>query len=535
LLPAAVIGCATAFVFLGAAGHTFPNPSDDWPAYLPFVHKLLQTGTLLDPFSVRRMAAYGGQTLLQALTLVVARDTQIQIFDGGICLVLTVGLILGFAREARNVSWALLLLTALAVLMLPDGRANSASEMSGVAGFVAVWRTLTLIDRRRMRGGRAALLAALPLAAVATLRQNFILPLAAVAVALTLGARRDGGAPVHDVEDRSARLRFFRQVALATLACLLPWAALALRSNRTFLFPLLHGNYHPESGGITYPATWDVRFKVLVGAAFADEPIHPFPLLLLALPAVAGGANRRVSLGLWLGTAVGFVVLTWSLPGCDSYTIARYVFSTVVALTVVAGLAASEEGATPPSRQSFAATALVATALALQIYGTHSAAVKSIGAALDRLRSVDQSPAAVVAAPEAERRMQAAVPRGAPVLVMIDRPYLLDFARNPIVLLDQPGAASPAPGIPLTAGPDAVARYLGAQGLRYVAFVRAERAQSPLYSRAQWLGMANGAPLWKATAPFFLAAFDDLGRLAQTRHRLYDDGILVVLDLEVSG
>jgi hypothetical protein len=324
-------------------------------------------------------------------------------------------------------------------------------------------------------------------------------------------------------------------VALATAACLLPWAALALRSNHTFLFPIIHGNYHQASGGITYPATWDVRLKLLFGTAFADEPIHPFPLLLLVLPGVAAGANRRASLGLWLGTAVGFVFLVWSLPGCDPYTLARYVFSTVVALAVVAGLAASEEGAAPPSRQGLAAAGLVAAALALQIYGTHGAAVKALGAALDRVRHVDKSPDAVTAAPEAERRMQAAVPRGARLLVMIDRPYLLDFARNPIVLLDQPGAASPAPGIPLTEGPEPVARYLRAQGFRYVAFVRSDRATTPLYSRAQWLGMATGAPLWKATAPFYLAAFDDLGRLSQAFRRIYDDGILVVLDLDARG
>jgi hypothetical protein len=536
VLPAVVLGFVTAFVFLGAAGHTFPNPSDDWPAYLPFVHKLLQTGTVIEPFSVRRMAAYGGQTLLQALTLVVAGDTQIQIFDGGICLVLTVGLIFGFAREARKVSWTLLLLTALAVLMLPDGRANSASEMSGVVGFVAVWRTLTLIDRRAMRGPRPALLAALPLAAVATLRQNFVLPLAVVVVALTLGAR-PGADPAPDAgaEPWSDRLRFFWQVALATAACLLPWVALAFRSNHTFLFPIVHGNYHPEAGGITYPATWDVRFKVLVAAAFADEPIHPFPLLMLALPAVAAGANRRASLGLWLGTAIGFAFLTWSLPGCDNYTIARYVFGTVVALLVVAGLAASEEGAAPLSRQGLATTGLVAVVLALQIYGTHAAAVKSLGGALDRVRSVDPVPDAVVGAPENERRMQAAVPLGAPLLVMIDRPYLLDFARNPIVLLDQPGSASPAPGIPLTAGPEPVARYLRAQGIRYLAFVRSDRAVSPLYNRAQWQSLASAAPLWRATAPVNLAAFDDLGRLASARRPLYDDGILVVVDLGASG
>jgi hypothetical protein len=48
--------------------------------------------------------------------------------------------------------------------------------------------------------------------------------------------------------------------------------------------------------------------------------------------------------------------------------------------------------------------------------------------------------------------------------------------------------------------------------------------------------MLNGAaPLWHATAPFNLAAFDVLGQFAQHHRRLYDDGRLVVVDLAVSG
>lgn len=162
--------------------------------------------------------------------------------------------------------------------------------------------------------------------------------------------------------------------------------------------------------------------------------------------------------------------------------------------------------------------------------------MKSLNSALDRVRSIEQSPAAVTGEPERERRMQAAVPRGARLLVMIDRPFLLDFARNPIELLDQPGAASPWPGIPLAEGEDKVTAYLRARGIRYFAFVRPDKAESPLYSRAQWIGMAaGGAPLWHATAPINLATFDIVDRLAQRGPRLYDDGRMVVVDLGVSG
>jgi hypothetical protein len=532
LLPVVGVACATVFVYLGAAGHTFPNPSDDWPAYLPFIRKLLQTGTVIEPFSVRRMAAYGGQTLLQAFALVVAGDTQIQIFDGGICVVLIIGLIIGFAREARDVIWTLLTMAALLVLMLPDGRANSASEMSGVVAFVAVWRTWTFLDRRGMRGRGAALLAALPLAAVATLRQNYLVPAAMMLFALLA---RGGTGPSDATLRWEDRVRFFWRVALSTGACLLPWLILALRSNHTFLFPIVHGNFHPEAGGISVPTAWHDRLKTGFWAIFHDKPIHPTLLFLVALPGAASRANRRATLGLWLGTMVGFALLCWSLPNTDNYTIARYDFAYVVGLAVVAGLAAAEGASETLAKRSLTAVGVIATALALQIYGSREAIIKTLDEVVDRLNAPD-IPGQVVADPGRERRMQAAVPPGAPVLVMIDRPYLLDFARNPIELLDQPGAASPAPGIPLLAGSARVAAYLQSLGIRYLAFVRPEKAVSPLYSRTQWTAFQSGGlAIWRQTATYFLAAFDVVTDLAQRRHRLYDDGTLVVVDLAVSG
>jgi hypothetical protein len=116
---------------------------------------------------------------------------------------------------------------------------------------------------------------------------------------------------------------------------------------------------------------------------------------------------------------------------------------------------------------------------------------------------------------------------------MIERPFLLDFARNPIEILDEPGAASPAPGIPLAAGADATAAYLRTQGIRYFAFTRPDRAQIAFYSRSHWIEMAGtAAELWRVTAHVFLDTFQVVDRLAQTRHVLYDDGRLVVVDLD---
>jgi hypothetical protein len=529
LVLAGLVGLV-AFVFVGSATRSGPNPSDDWVAYLPFIHKLVQTGTLIEPFSVRRMASYGGQTLFQALTLMASDDAQIQLFDQGICLVVLVGVVLGFARGARGARVVAFLLV-LVLVMLPEVRINSASEVSGALGFLAAFRTIVLVDRERLRGWHASLLVALTIAAVSTLRQPNMFVAGFMVLALLIPTA--GEAPAD-------RRRRFLEVAALTAAILLPWSTLAFRSNHTFLFPLFPGNYDPSYAGITPSAHWEPRLRFYLGALFHDEPIRVMPILLLAAPAVARGPNRRALLGLWVGTIVAFALVVLSLPESDNFTVARYGFASVVALAVATGLAASDPGATAPgepeARVEPIALALIAVAFGIQIQTTHGTIVHNFGGALGRIFAADRSPPPMaVTAPEV-RKMQAAIPAGAPMLVMIERPFLLDFTRNPIVLFDQPGAASPRRALPLMAGGEAVARYLVGEGLRYFAFAWPDRPQNDLYRRAHWKAMLQDPrPNAPGAARLYLAAFDAADYLARTRHKLYDDGHLVVVDLAASG
>jgi hypothetical protein len=147
---------------------------------------------------------------------------------------------------------------------------------------------------------------------------------------------------------------------------------------------------------------------------------------------------------------------------------------------------------------------------------------------------VGAGPSPLETSADDERRMQQAVPPGERLLVMIERPYLLDFSRNRIELLDQPGAVSPPPGLPLGTDGEKIAGYLMAQGLRYLAFNRPDHPKDDLYSRAHWkANLAGPTRIWRITAPVYLSAFDAVDALARIRKRLYDDGHLVVVDLAV--
>ncbi len=533
LVVAGLLGLV-AFTYLASAARGNPNPSDDLVAYLPFVRKLLQTGTFLDPFSVRRMAAYGGQTYLQALTLLGAEDGQIHLFDQGICLVLLAGLVLGCRRDVPRPSLILLALVLLVLVMLPEVRINSASEVSGALAFLAAWRTLAVVGESSARTWRSALLVALPLATVCTLRQNFMVVAAIMGGSLLLP---DGNA-------LAVRSRYSVRVGLLVAACLTPWAALAFRSNHTFLFPFIPGNYDPHYAGLTGTSTWDARVRFYLSTIFQDEPIRAMPLFMLAAPAVARLAKQPALVGLWLGTIVGFALVALSLPEADNFTVARYGFASEVALMLAIGLGTASLAAggwvRPPApdgdvrraRIGIATALVVVVALGLQVQGTRAAMVRNLSTGLGRLGASHADPPPLAASAAQVHNMQAAIPAGASALVMIERPYLLDFARNPIALWDLPGAASPRRALPLSSGPEAMAAYLVAEGYRYLAFNLPDAAENDLYKRQHWKNARVGRQkIWRDSAPIYLATFDALDHFGRTRASLYDDGHLRVVDL----
>src|SRR5262249_2621173 len=104
--------------YLRAVGNTSFNTWDDNMAYRGFARQLLDTGTLYEPFSWRRIASYGGQTYLQAMVLSGASPERLHIADNGICLLLVFGLALGYASGITSklegaVLMALVLITTL--------------------------------------------------------------------------------------------------------------------------------------------------------------------------------------------------------------------------------------------------------------------------------------------------------------------------------------------------------------------------------------------------------------------------------------
>src|ERR1035438_5406794 len=119
------------------------NPCDDDVAYFVFAKRLLDSGTLIEPFSQRRLAAYGGHSLLQAVVWAFGSQKTLSVLDGGLSVVVLAGMVFGYCRKVKASIGLAYLVAGLAVL-LPVPRANSMSQAAGVVFFLALFRTLQI-------------------------------------------------------------------------------------------------------------------------------------------------------------------------------------------------------------------------------------------------------------------------------------------------------------------------------------------------------------------------------------------------------
>lgn len=137
--------------------------------------------------------------------------------------------------------------------------------------------------------------------------------------------------------------------------------------------------------------------------------------------------------------------------------------------------------------------------------------------------------------PEADRmryaRAQVTVPADEGILADDYETFLYDFRRNRIYTMSDPGTCSPPPGMPYFQGAEAVAAYLLAHQVRYVAYAYASQAGYPVADNLYRFFPENPY-LQRITVRAKVALDRVFGELGGTRARVYDDGRLFILDLK---
>jgi hypothetical protein len=127
------------------------------------------------------------------------------------------------------------------------------------------------------------------------------------------------------------------------------------------------------------------------------------------------------------------------------------------------------------------------------------------------------------------QKLQSSIPEHAGILLRLDTPFLFNFSRNRIYVMDWPGAAGPAPGTPYWSKPEDLAHYLRLNGIRYIVYSYANEA---LHSKTGFSDRLQHPQAWIRNLAFrTFAVQDQLTQLAIDYKVLYDNGNDFVLDL----
>ena len=506
------------------------HPYDDDIAYLAFVRKMLDTGTLLEPFSLRRLSSLGGQTFFLELVGVRAGASESNTFDRSISVLMIVLLIAGHRAQSRRLPWFVAVVTIALVLLLPSVAINTASYYSGVAFFLGLYRTVTWSGRRERKAWASALPIALVGAATCTLRQNYLL-VAAAMLALMYGFR-------FFAAKGPLRWRLEETLCAAALSVLflVPWFVLAWQSNRTFFYPVMLGTANAAMQFQSGSSTPMRELHLQLWTFLEGLPLKTLALFLVAGAIVREADPRKPLRSFLLGSIAGYVALVHGLTQGEPANIARYAFGFLMALAIAVVLSTTTTRVAFVLERPQVAAGLAIFGVLIGLVESRGELFKYYGRATrdidDRYHCAPRSPDTDPPETALYQRLQRSAPEAARMAVLLDEPYHLDYARNPVWNLDMPGYSSLPPGMPYFQGSERVEAYLRGLGVRYVAYVR-EGYSRYQYRRQYWVQMiVDEQEVWRTQAPYVIDMVDNLAAIDARHRRAFDERGLVVIDLE---
>jgi hypothetical protein len=513
LLPLALVRYAASVSGVTTWNGTFVNHFDrvdDYQAYLVFPEKMVQTGAIgRDPFCARRIrSALGGQYFLDSLVASTVPPQRVRLVDGGLGLLITAGL-------AWSSAWAVV--PVLFILVISPPANNLTSVYTGMAMLLSLVQVLAWPALSTSRFRSRVVIIALIVSAACSLKSSFIPTCGIMLVcsyARYIWVRRFSREALAEVA----------AVTLLTVALLVPWMISMHQSSGTYLYPLLgkgfeqsvYGNSASPSAGLT-----TFGGLTLMVESLRDPFLLGLVVLSMLLVLTKPAMDDRIPVwSLLAGVVIGRVLLLFSTNSILFGT--RYAFP-----LVFAGLIAVA------AELQFRRLTLVACSVTLfLIVGPQLRSVRELYADCYHAIRIGITDKPLVSTDEAARytKLQQSVPPGEVLLTRMGKPFLLNFKRNDILLVDM-AEASPPPGMPFFRGSAALAQYLRSQSIRYVAYSYAGAGfvhpDASVYSHS---------PAWIQNSIVHQNDFqDNLEELAKTRTHLYDDGNNFVLDLDAQS
>lgn len=449
-------------------GLRFPlNACDDWRAYLPYAHRLLDTYGLEEPWSVRRVQSLGGFDLLRALPVSVFGDDGIGVAETVVACVFLAGL---FVANGVRTHWARLLsigfILAIPFFWIP--RTNTTGVLIATPLLVAVYGATGEL-RSALRAGhlgvavRWAVGAGLVIAALMSVRPNLGVlggTVFAVGTLLATGVRPAG------------RLRALGAGVASGLVAFAPWSVAMWRTAGTPLYPLFSGNLVPAATrreavhGIADLAEHTV--DLMLAGPYVWVTIGVFVVVLIARRILPDAA-----LVAWAAAATGGVTVAFALytPSLAPGAFIRYVAPMAAGLAVflLCDLLRGTDGLQmrEPARASRSIVAVVGVVAGVALAGLAYSTIGNELVPFDKSAQllVDAANNDLVPTPERiteppglradfRRALRGLDPDR--TIAAVDRPYLIDYRRADIKSLDAPGLMTPdGAAFPFFTGPRA--------------------------------------------------------------------------------
>ena len=497
------------------------NSPDDFVAYMPFARRLLESGTLLDPFSFRRLQSLGGQSLLHAITLCFGGENNANLLDCGLGSVMMAGLLFGVLRAQRLSLYSSIATVAL-LLLMPIPRANVMSQTTGVVLLFTLYRTLLpgTIPGRWQR----LLVTGLAAAGVCALRSSFYIAAFIIVTGgvLVVETARPG-------DWRGAVASAAKAVAFAA-AFVFPWMLLSYRSSNSLLYPFMRGTHQPGF------EAFSAGLSGIQIAAFCAHVLTQTNVLMLLMASVAAALlyRRPLSLLMVFAALVTGITLAVSLTFGDPPILYRYLHPVLFAAVLAACSLPFGDAWMQSPRWKRQASMGVLILVSPYLLACASLGLQRQTAALASLPSQIRGQTMFASQRElqAYRQLQSAIPPSAALFAAMDKPSLLSYHQATVYGADVVGACSLPPGLPFFRGPAAVKSYFKAVGIEYVAYTDFEVAL-PLYNRRHWVEERDtSATMWHSWAPYFLDLMDNLDQLSRSERNVRRFDALRLIRLE---
>jgi hypothetical protein len=466
--------CLLLVRYAGSITQSSFNLFDDYQAYFVFPNKMLQIGSIgLDPFSGRRLvSSLGGQSFLDSLVLLNCSEVNLGIIDSGIGTIIVVGVFYGLLDELALSKWYKLCAMFMVSILSPLN-INITSQMTAMALYISFFRILRWRMIRHFSCAKLSFSIALLMAALISVKSNMV-----PATVIFFLSSYTIFAANEERKDRVAAEFLLVLTLVAIFVC--SWMFSLYQSSGTFFYPLLGKGYYgtledtigPPSGEITYLYIINSLQKIVIGNKYS------VPFLLLSYAVYINRFRlvfeKKILISLFVASGIGALVTGLATDGTNRYLFPFMAATDLILLAVLISDTMIEGGwkSKSPVQNSFILAAfgilffynIASSSFSYQQY------VENVWFGIHNDCLVEES----------ERRkylnVQKVVPEGETVLTHLDKPFLLDFSRNNVLIIDAPGTASLPPGMPFFQGSAKLSSYLLRQSIRYFMFNHPSKA-----------------------------------------------------------